>query len=129
MMPINVDWDDDKHTIVRLELDGSWDWKEYDRAIEEAFRMIRSIPEPVDMMLNLSNSDPVPPLKSLKSFQRTLSLKPTNLRMFVAVGSDAFACGLCASFLKALLANTPEQARALLASRAKSGTIESPAAA
>jgi hypothetical protein len=129
MMGINAVWDDEDQTVLRLEFEGSWVWKDYDVAIEEAYRMLQSVSNPVDVMLNLSDSATVPPLKSLKSFQRTLSLKPANVRMFIAVGSDSFACGLCVSFLKALVATTLEQARAILASPPTSGFMESSAAA
>lgn len=126
-MPIEVVWDDDNRTVLRLDFEGSWAWKDYDHAVEEAYRLVREVTNLVDVMLNLIHSDPVPPLKSLKSFQRTLSLKPANVHTFIAVSSDTFACGLCVSFLKALAANTMEQAHALLASRAE--TVDSEAAA
>jgi hypothetical protein len=126
-MPIEIIWDNDSRTILRLDFEGSWAWKDYDHAVEEAYRQVREVTNTVDVILNLFYSDPVPPLKSLKSFQRTLSQKPANVRTFVAVSNDTFACGLCVSFLKALAVGTLEQARALLASRAE--TVDSEAAA
>jgi hypothetical protein len=126
-MPIEIIWDNDHHTILRLDFEGSWAWKDYDHAIEEAYHRVQEVTHTVDVMLNLLYSDPVPPLKSLKSFQRTLSQKPANVRTFVAVSNDTFACGLCVSFLKALAVSTLEQARALLANRAE--PVDSEAAA
>jgi hypothetical protein len=126
-MPIEIIWDNDHRTILRLDFEGSWAWKDYDHAIEDAYHRVQEVTHTVDVMLNLLYSDPVPPLKSLKSFQRTLSQKPANVRTFVAVSNDTFACGLCVSFLKALAVSTLEQARALLANRAE--PVDSEAAA
>lgn len=115
-MAILAVWDNVEENVLRLDFSGPWDWHAYDAAIDEAYSMVLTVPSEIDILINLTGSDVIPPLRSLRPFQRTLSHRPANVRTFIAVGTDAFACGLCVSFLKALSAANLEAARQMLAS-------------
>ncbi len=115
-------WDTDDETVVRVDLTDPWTWKEYDRAIDQACELIKTVDHLVDLIINLTDSQAAPAVQSLRHFQRTLSLMPENTGLMVAAGGDPFTSGLFASFMKTQLANSLVQARAMLVNRGHLGT-------
>lgn len=67
-MPIDIQWDDDAHTIIRVEMPGSSTWHEYHQAIETVVQQMRTVSYRVDLIFAVTNSmpagNPIPHLKS-----------------------------------------------------------------
>ena len=122
-MAVLVAWDNEAQTILRIDLDGQWGWKEYDAAIDRAYDMIKERDHLVDLLFNLTESTSFPPVQSQRHFQRMLSSMPGNIEIMIAAGGDPFVSGLFASFLQTRLADSLPQARAMIANRARLGTL------
>jgi hypothetical protein len=124
-MAILAAWDNKDQTVLRIDLEGQWNWKEYDAAIDHAWSMIREAGYTIDVIINITDHTTFPPVQSQRHFLRMLTAMPPNLGLMIAAGGDPFISGLLASFLGTRLADSLPQARAMLTNRARLGTLPS----
>ncbi len=85
-MPIATVWDDTAKTIIRLDYDGSWEWDDYDRAIDQAIEMAAATPQRVDLIINTIGGNSPPRGNSLWHIRRAMRLSPANMGITVTVG-------------------------------------------
>lgn len=116
-MSINVTWDNDNRTAIRLDFNGQWNWEEYDDAIDSAYFMIAEVGHKVNIITNLSRDAMLPVDESVRHFQRALRQMPSNVGLTVTSGGNSFSRKVFSSFQRTLLASSLGEARAILANR------------
>jgi hypothetical protein len=100
-MPINAQWDNQSHTIIRYHVQGSWELEEYSRANFHTWTMIDSVEHPVHVIVDFTNANGFP--KNLLSFASTTNSQihprqeliigvkiPTYLQTVVGLAVRAF---------------------------------------
>lgn len=85
-MSIKVAWDNDKHTVVYYNATGSWNWIEFDNAVEWAFKMTEGLNHAVDTIFDLGQHAELPH-GALLHFRRWLSILPPTRGKIVIVSS------------------------------------------
>ena len=125
-MSVTVSWDNDDRTTIRYEFERDWIWDEFYAASENAFALTRSVEHTVHSISYFKPGASLPP-NALMHFRRAMVNAPRNRGVTVIVGGSLFITTMVRVFSKLnrslgerlLLADTLEQARALLAARQK----------
>ena len=86
-MDIIVNWDDKNQRVIRYQLNGDWDWADFDYAILEALQFSEHISHHIDVIFDLSESNNIPDGIVLY-FKKLLRTVPANRRHFVVVGTN-----------------------------------------
>ena len=87
-MTIEVNWDNEKHTIVRYIFQKGWSWDEVDPAFKIADSLMSSVDHKVDVIMDFSPSSLLVPKGAFTHAQRALSnARHPNLATTVIVGS------------------------------------------
>lgn len=99
-MPIQIQWDDDQHTVLVQIYQGDWTLPEYLDVIGKTYDLIEALDHPVDLIADLRNSGKVPvQLMSAKTYaEHKIS---SRQRLLVLAGADSFlkTMGIVASRL------------------------------
>ncbi len=85
-MTINVSWDDTVNTIIRVDYHDTWEWSDYDQAMDQANKMAAGTPLRVDLIINTLDGSIAPKGNSLWHIRRAMRLSPANLGFTVTVG-------------------------------------------
>jgi hypothetical protein len=88
-MPIYVHFDDEQHTLIRYEFVGRWTWMEYDGAIKEASDLAKPIPHNVNMILDFSRENVLPP-NVLSNIGSSMKALPREFDFALVVSESAF---------------------------------------
>ena len=76
-MPVEIQWDDDSHTILRLDIHGQASWDEYHQKIDEIVEQLADSPHRVDLIMNImSNMPPGQPISHLERAVRRFNTSP-----------------------------------------------------
>src|SRR5450432_1991208 len=59
-MRIQVSWDNEKHSVVRLTLLDNWSWDELYVANEEIVAMMKTSPQTVHLLIDYTQANTVP---------------------------------------------------------------------
>jgi hypothetical protein len=59
-MPIQVQWEDTAHTLVRLQFERGWTWNDLYAAVEQADRLITSVPHTVHLLIDIRHAGGLP---------------------------------------------------------------------
>lgn len=89
-MPIELNWHDDDHSILRLDYDSKVTWEEYHPAIDEVAERIERASHRVDVILNagrfaMPSGNPMP---HIKKTAEKLGVFP-NMGVIVVVNDSA----------------------------------------
>lgn len=60
-MAIDVSWGNEEQTLIHVTFTGNWTWYEFYAAAGTISQHMESAPRPVDIILDMQNSVPVPP--------------------------------------------------------------------
>ena len=60
-MAIDVTWGNEEQTLIHVTFTGSWTWYEFYAAAGTISQHMESVSHPVDIVLDMQNSVPVPP--------------------------------------------------------------------
>jgi len=55
-MPVNVEWDNETHTIIRYDVQDPWELEEYSQALDETWTLIDAECHPVHVVVDLSDA-------------------------------------------------------------------------
>lgn len=121
-MSIQVMWDDDARTIIRLEYAEQWTWDEVTAALAEEIALLHSVEHDVCIIHDLRQSSGLPDGALTRARQLTTGL-PANRDISVVVHGGALIETVVSIFGKINRAQssryrtapTLEQARALIA--------------
>ena len=87
-MTIEVNWDNEKHTIIRYIFQKGWIWDEVDAAFKAADKLMSEVDHKVDVIMDFSPSSLLVPKGAFTHAQRALSNeRHANLSTTVIVGS------------------------------------------
>ncbi len=88
-MSINVQWDNEEHTLVRWDFIGTWDWNDFLAAQKASNELISSVPHRVDIIGDVSGSHQIPPgaIARFRTYRRD---DPPNAGRVVLVGASAY---------------------------------------
>jgi hypothetical protein len=89
-MPIDVRWDDEAKTIVRLDFIAPVSWDMFQDAIDRAAKLAESVNYRVDV-LSIPGEVPMPPGSPVPQVQRAFKKLPRNVGFVVMLTSNAFA--------------------------------------
>jgi len=51
-MGVAVYWDVELTDAVRIDFSEQWTWEEFDKAVDDAYRLMGSVPQAVDLLIN-----------------------------------------------------------------------------
>lgn len=92
-MPVRAEWFDDEQTIYITYVEGNWTLDDFYKYYAETEELIRSIPHPVVLISDLSQSGAAP--KQFLSAGRFMSKRRlSNVRMTITVGVSRFGQAL-----------------------------------
>jgi hypothetical protein len=60
-MPVQTEWDNDEHTIIRMTFTGRWQWDEVRAASKEAGLMVKTVDHMVHFIVDTGNANWLPP--------------------------------------------------------------------
>ncbi len=122
-MGITVKWDDDSQTIIYIQCIGEWTEQEGLRAVDEIARLIDSVAHPVYGINDFRDSEAPLSVNGLKFVQILRKRIPLRDSLIVMVGAQPFVVRVMDIAKRIykdipgrmLFAQTPEEARALIA--------------
>ena len=86
-MGIIVNWDDKNQRVIRYQLEGDWDWADFDDAVLEAIQFSEHLSHRIDVIFDLTESNDIPDGVVLY-FKKLLKTVPNNRRHFVVIGTN-----------------------------------------
>jgi hypothetical protein len=88
-MGINVQWDNDDHTLVRWDFVGEWNWDDFLAAQKASNDFINSVTHTVDIIVDVSKSQHLPPgaIGRFRTYRRD---DPENTGRAVVVGASIY---------------------------------------
>jgi len=120
-MPIQVLWDNDEKTVVRLDYsEPVANWKVYDDAVDESYRLAETVSHPVHIIHNAGKVN-MPKGSAFPHIQHGVRLMPPNVRYLVPIVENMFARTILLIITKPILgsklipAATLKDARAMVA--------------
>ncbi|MBE2183873.1 MAG: hypothetical protein IAE89_10645 [Anaerolineae bacterium] len=84
-MPINIVWEDDEKSILRMSYSGKWTLKEFDQSIQEALALYRSVSHDIDLIID-TRSNQTNILNTISSMARMESEVLPNHRSVTVIG-------------------------------------------
>ena len=88
-MGIKVDWDDNlTREIICYNFSGMWDWYDFARASNRAFRLMEEVPHPVGVIFDMSISLDIPE-GAMTAMRRMLEFSPANMSGIVVTNGDS----------------------------------------
>ena len=130
-MTVQIYWDNDDKTIVRLDFRDSWTWDEAEAAVAKNTRMLDSVDHTVHAILDMSQSVDAPPL-ALTHTRNLIAKRHPRSGITVLVGANDVLSTFWKVFVQAYgrlvradrygFAQTAEEARQLIASKSASTT-------
>lgn len=89
-MTITLRWDDDAKSVLRVEMDGNWNWKEMLRSRQEIYRLMDESPSAkVYMIVHFLEGMRLPPGMN-KHFGTMTSYSHPKGALTVLVGANGF---------------------------------------
>jgi hypothetical protein len=92
-------WDEDQQTIILYEFTGKWTWSEFYPAYDESIRLMDSVEYKVDFIMDLLNSQHIPP-GALQHLKRAADFNHPNMGLAVYVGINPLIQALGRMFRK-----------------------------
>lgn len=87
-MPISTEWDNHRHTIIRIHLYDPWDLNEYFEAVHQAQELANTVPHPVHLIYDLTDAFYVPLnlLSSIRAIEKRF-IPPRGITVCVKVSA------------------------------------------
>jgi hypothetical protein len=84
-MPIETQWEDTQHKIVRLDYIGKWEWSEFFEAQTQIQSMMREVSHRVDILANMQTGTMPTTGASLANAKNAMKKLPENRGIMVIV--------------------------------------------
>jgi hypothetical protein len=85
-MPVQVTWDNPEKTIILLTFEGNWTWEETYQAVAERNRMIESVSNNVDIIVNFGSAGFKIPPNAITHTRNIMSQSHSRIVRNVVVG-------------------------------------------
>lgn len=125
-MSIDVQWENEEHTLVLWSFPPRWTWEDFFEAKEKSDTMLRSVTQVVDIVGDLTHSS-ILPQGAMGTYGSSTKSSPKNTGVIVLVGTSTFVKLMVGTFSKLipfgvpgasfLFADTVEAAKDLIANR------------
>lgn len=79
-----VNWRDEQHTVVQIDIVGDWRWDIADRAFYDAYMIISEVRYGVVVVLNLMDTQQIPD-PALDQIERLFASAPRNVAKLIIV--------------------------------------------
>jgi hypothetical protein len=86
---ILVTWDNADQTILRWELNGHWDWTEFQDAQNQSTAMLQSVAHITDILVDVTHNRALP-LGALGQFHNYRPTIASNVGQVVVVGASSY---------------------------------------
>jgi hypothetical protein len=96
-MGVDVNWDDDAHTILHYKMDGRWRWNDLYNAVKEGHALNSDTSHDVYAIVNLEHGLGVPP-SAMTQFGTLATLTRPNTKVVVFVAGGGFVSALIKTF-------------------------------
>lgn len=98
-MGVEVEWDNAAKTVIRFSYAGRWTWDEMYRAVDTSTALIDSVPHPIAMIIDMSESAGVPP--GAMTHGRAIQQRAhPHVVMQVTVNAGGFVMSMARAFSK-----------------------------
>src|SRR5262245_51796 len=98
-MPVNIYWDNEEKTIVRMEYVGRWTWEELFTATTQSHTMLDEVAHKVDFIHVWLQSDGMPP-SVLVHAKNLIEKRHPNVGVVVLVWSNTLIKAMWTAFSK-----------------------------
>ena len=88
-MPINLTWENDAKTIVRMEMAGRWTWDEAYVGSKEGYAMLESVGHVVDVIIDFRSSLGIPSAAIVHA-RNMIGHRHPRTGMTVMIGAGTF---------------------------------------
>ncbi|HVU11101.1 MAG TPA: hypothetical protein VHD90_07470 [Phototrophicaceae bacterium] len=99
-MPVEVDWDDSQHTIVRMKFIGRWNWEEAYAGTQTCYDLIDTVDQVVNVIVDMRQSGGLPVLAMTHS-RNLVSKRHPRVRLTVFLGVNALFTTMWKAYAKA----------------------------
>jgi hypothetical protein len=121
-VPVNISWGNEAKTYTVFEFEGKWTWSEYFTARSQGIKMVMSVPQIVNLIVDYRNSAFFPE-NMLSNFGSSLQKVPKDFDLAVIVTRSSFVIAIVnmisrlsfKSNVKFKVVKTMEEAHALMA--------------
>jgi hypothetical protein len=86
-MGVDVFWEDETKTVVRLSFNGEWNWRDYYTAVQQSNAMLESVRHKVHIITDFRDGATLPP-QAFIHLRRALFDVPLNWGLSVFVTGD-----------------------------------------
>ena len=87
-MPVQIDWENQDHTIVRMELIGHWTWDEAYDGSSIGYTMLESVDHVVNVIIDLRKSTGLP-LLALTHARNMIARRHPRTGLTVFIGTNS----------------------------------------
>ena len=125
-MPVNIEWDNEAKTIIRMELVGNWTWDEAYRGAQQGYAMLETVDHEVGVLMDLRNSKAIPS-NAITHARIMIKQRHPRTGLTVFVGTTTFFTALWNVFSRlytllarqqnSVFAPTMEDARRMLSAK------------
>ncbi len=98
-MGANVKWISEKKKVLYYELNGNWNWQNFEAMLERGYGMTESVSHQVHMLIDFTNSKSLPD-GSLLMWKKMVATLPKNQAKVVFIGGDKKTKTAIAMFVK-----------------------------
>lgn len=88
-MGITIVWDNNEHSVMRINFAKAWSWSELDTTIAEAHSLMDSVHHQVDMIMDMKDGGTIPEAAFWR-FHKLAQAKHRNRGRVIVVGGNAF---------------------------------------
>jgi hypothetical protein len=97
---IEVQWDNEDHTVVMLEFKGALTWREYDEGVDKTYALMRTVDHKVDVISYMHPSVRLPKGDAVSHIKRAFTVRPPNMRKGLLIGNDLFGEAVVRALIK-----------------------------
>ncbi len=98
MSGVRCRWYDDQRTIILIEYTDPWTWEDFHVAWGEVIRMMGSVTNTVDLIVDMRRGPDTPDPEVITHYQAVWDLMPTNVGRILGVGASKFRARMGAIF-------------------------------
>ena len=86
-MSVQMDWDNQQKTALRLTFVAPWTWDEYEQISGEIAQAFASVPHPVDLIIDVTQAVHIP-AEALYQLRDAYADTTTNLGQYILAGAS-----------------------------------------
>jgi len=99
-MTIEVQWENEEHTVVLLQFKGAMTWREYDEGVDKTYALMRTVDHKVDVISYMHPTVKLPKGDAISHIKRAFTVRPPNMRKGLLIGNDLFGEAVVRALIK-----------------------------